>query len=214
MPRARLVIVGAGGHGRVMADVVREQGEADLVGFLDDDDALVGVAIDGAVVLGSAQDVALIDRLDASHFLPAIGSNRIRAEVADRLAALGLKPWSAVHPATTVSRHATLGEGAQVVAGVVINPGTMVGRHVILNTACSIDHDCRLGDYVFVGPGARLGGAVEVGEGAFIGMGATVIQCRSVGAGATVGAGAVVIRDVPGGETVMGCPAQPKSRNV
>jgi sugar O-acyltransferase (sialic acid O-acetyltransferase NeuD family) len=192
-----------------MADVVREQGEAELVGFLDDDNALLGRSIDGTAVLGSGQDQRLLADHAVSHFVAAIGNNRVRAEVADRLVALGLKPWSAVHPATTISEHAVIGDGAQIVAGVIVNAGAQIGRHAVLNTACSVDHDCRIGHYAFVGPGARLGGAVEVGEGAFIGMGATVVQCLCVGARATVGAGAVVIRNVPADTVVVGCPACP-----
>jgi sugar O-acyltransferase (sialic acid O-acetyltransferase NeuD family) len=196
-----------------MADVVREQGEADLVGFLDDDTTLIGKSVDGAVVLGTTRDPALLASSGASHFLAAIGNNRIRAEVFGRLVALGLEPWSAIHPATVISRNASLEAGVQIVAGVIINPGAQIGRNVILNTACSIDHDCRVGDHAFVGPGARVGGAVQIGEAALIGIGATILPCLSIGAQATVGAGAVVTRDIPEGMVVVGCPAKPIRSN-
>ena len=204
-----VVIIGAGGHGRVMADVVRCQGGCEVAGFLDDALELqgttspVGVPIIGRTAL---DDIA---GCGAGSFIVAIGSNRIRAMLFERCLDAGLTPWLAVHPSAVIAQSAEIDDGTQVVAQVVVNPGARVGRNVILNTACTIDHDCTVADHAFIAPGVNLGGEVTVGERAFVGIGASVLPGITIGAGATVGGGAVVIADVPPAATVVGVPARP-----
>lgn len=204
----RVVIAGCGGHGRVVLDVLRNQRMVRVVGFLDDRVPrpqrceTTGVPIIGAVRWQQLQAEV------ADHFVVAIGNNHIRRQ--QFLAALeaGWKPWQAVHPSAIVAKDARLGAGVQAMAAVIVNPFAQIGSNVILNTACTVDHDCLVADHAFVGPGAHLGGAVRVGEGAFLGIGALVLPGISIGAGATIGAGAVVTRDVPAGATAVGVPAR------
>ncbi|HCA47812.1 MAG TPA: hypothetical protein DEP45_10795 [Armatimonadetes bacterium] len=206
--RPGVVVIGAGGHGRVMVDVVRCQGKAEVVGFLDDAADLQGtISPIGVPIIGRTgpEDIA---GCGAVAFVVAIGSNRIRAMLFDRCLSAGLTPWPAVHPSAVIAESATLGGGTQVVAQAVVNPGARVGRNVILNTACTVDHDCIVADHAFLAPGVNLGGEVTVGESAFVGIGASVLPGITIGAGATVGGGAVVISDVPPGATVVGVPAK------
>ena len=206
--KPRLVIVGAGGHGHVMLDVLRCQGAAEIVGFLDDRAELRGTLSRGGVPIVGSTDWQQLPAGTADAFLVAIGSNDVRRRQFEAFVASGLEPWSAVHPSAIIAANATLGGGGQVVAGVIINPFAEIGRNVLLNTACTVDHDCRIGDHAFLGPGAHLGGCVEVGEMAFIGMGAVILPDVKIGEGAVVGAGAVVTKAVAPWTVVVGVPAQ------
>ncbi|MBM3473801.1 MAG: acetyltransferase [Armatimonadetes bacterium] len=211
MSRPRLVIVGAGEHGRVMADVLREQEEVDLLGFVDDDPELLGREVDGVRVLARASDPEWPGKHGATHFLAAIGNNAIRAARFAEMESRGLAAWSAIHPSAVIARSAEVGAGTQIVAGVVINPGAVIGRNVILNTSCSIDHDCRIGDHAFIAPGVHLGGTVTVGEAALMGIGAVALPGVTIGERAIVGGGAVVTKDLPPGVVAIGCPAGVRS---
>ncbi|MGI5819795.1 MAG: acetyltransferase [Armatimonadota bacterium] len=204
----RVVIIGAGGHAQVMLDVLRRQGGAEIVGFLDDAEELQGTRTRGGLEVIGRTDAESLRTCDAGAFVVAIGSNRIRKMLYERCVEAGMSPWRAVHPHATVAESAILGEGAQVVAGVVVNPHATVGADVILNTGCTVDHDNIVGDHAFLAPGAHLGGDVHVGVSAFIGIGASVLPGVTIGAGAIVGAGAVVVDDVPPGAVVVGVPAR------
>lgn len=201
---ADLLVIGAGGHGRVVASVAEASGRR-VVGFVDDDASLVGRSIDGIPVLGGTWEAAAII---AQHAAPTqavigVGDNRVREALANRLSL----PWATLmHPFSWVHHSATLGPGTVVCAGTIIQPGARIGRHVILNTSTGIEHDCVVGDHAHLAV-THLAGAVMVGEGAFLGVGAKVVPRVRIGAWATVGAGAVVIRDVPPGVTVVGVPA-------
>lgn len=202
-----LLIVGAGGHGAVVLDVVRAGGRYRPVGFLDADPTLVGRQIGGVAVLGPLNLLPKV-RQQVKHAIVAIGDNRVRRSVAQKLVQAGFELATVIHPAAVVSATAIIGRNVVVAAGAVVSTSARLGDSVIVNTGAVVDHECEIGEGAHVGPGANLAGRVQVEAGAFIGLGANVIQCLRIGTEATVGAGAVVLRDVEAGTTVAGVPAR------
>lgn len=202
----RLAILGASGHGRVIADAALAAGW-EAVAFYDD--AWPGVSASGPwQVVGRTADL----RRDAAQLdgaVVGIGDNVTRLVKLRELLAGGALLVSVVHPDAVVSTRAEVGQGSVLLGGAVVNPFARLGRGCIVNSGASVDHDCQLADGVHVSPGAHLGGGVRVGEASWIGIGASVIQGVSIGAGATVGAGAAVVDDVADGATVVGVPARP-----
>ena len=203
------VIIGAGGHGKVVLDILRAGGRHRPVGFVDADPKLAGTTVGGLPVFGA---VHLLSRLAVQHRLAAavigIGDNRARAGYVTAVDEAGLTLTAAVHPSAVVAESATLGRGVVVAAGTVVCAEAFVGDLSIVNTAATVDHECRLGSAVHVCPGAHRAVRVRVGDRAVVGLGANVLQCLRIGDGAVVGAGAVVVRDVPAYATVVGVPAR------
>ena len=202
----QLGILGASGHGRVVADAALLAGWQSVAFF---DDAWPGISAIGPwVVVGTTAELLRnINRFDGA--VVAIGENATRLTKQRGLRRGGVVLASVVHPAAVISPFAEVGEGSVILANAVVNPFARLGSGCILNTGATVDHDCQLADGVHVSPGAHLGGGVRVGEAGWIGIGASVIQGVSIGAGATVGAGAAVVDDVADGVTVVGVPARP-----
>lgn len=204
----RVLIVGAGGHAQVVADILlrmRDCGEAvEPVGYVDDNQSLAGQTLLGLPVLGTTSDIG---KLAHDAVVVAVGDNATRRRLFDRLRQTGEQFVTVRHPQAVVAPDVTIGVGTMVCAGVVINPGAVIGLNVILNTSCSIDHHNRIGDHVHIAPGVHLGGEVVVGEGALVGIGATVTPRLRIGAWSVVGAGSLVHHDVPDGVKVVGNPA-------
>lgn len=195
-----IVVVGAGGHAKVVIATVRAAG-GDVVAAFDDDRGRWGQRILGVPVKGPISN----DKIGNAHAIIAVGENRARQSLAERLHAT----WITVcHPSATIHSSVVLGPGTVVFAGSVIQPDTSLGAHSILNTAASIDHDCILRDFVHIGPGVCLCGGVTVDEGAFLGVGAKVAPNLMIGAWSTGGAGAVCVADVARETTVVGVPAR------
>ena len=201
----RLLILGAGGHGKVVADAALLSGW-DRVAFLDDRASTLPEVL-GLPVIGELS--ALLEHAAAADAaVVAIGAAARRLELQEECLRAGLTIATIIHPSASVSRFVTLGPGSVVFAKAAINPGTILGRAGIVNTAASIDHDCRLGDGVHVSPGAHLAGAVIVGDRAWVGIGAVVRQGLEIGHDSIVGAGAAVVASVPPFTTVVGVPAR------
>lgn len=201
----RLAILGASGHGKVVADIAECSGWDEVVFF---DDAWPGVSANGDwIVEGTCQSLA--DRLDAfDGVIVAIGNNTIRAEKLHWLSDIAAPVVTLVHPSAVISQYAKLDIGTVVMPGVVVNVSACIGKGVILNTGCSIDHDCAIGDCAHISPGARLAGGVKVGMQSWVGIGASVKQLINIGRQVTVGAGAVVLADLPDGVIAVGVPAK------
>ncbi len=205
--RARVVLLGAGGHARAVLDALLAQGGCEVIGLLDDNPELHGREVFGYRVLGPTEAAGDVG---ATHFVAAVGeNNRVRAKLYERGLAAGLSPWPVIHPAAVISPRAEIGPGIQALPGAIVVAGACIGENVVLNTACSVDHDCQIGDHVFIAPGARLGGNVAVGRFVLIGIGAAVLPGRAIGEGSIVGAGAVVTRDIAPGVVAYGVPARP-----
>ncbi|MGB5161623.1 MAG: acetyltransferase [Thermoanaerobaculia bacterium] len=196
----KIVVVGAGGHAKVVIATVRAAG-GDVVAAYDDDHDRWGQQILGVPINGPISSEAIGN----APAIIAIGNNRARQSIAERLHA----QWVSVcHPNTTVHSSVLLGPGTVVFAGSVIQPDATIGAHSILNTAATVDHDCIVGDFVHIGPGVCLCGGVTVDEGVLLGVGAKVAPNVEVGPWSTAGAGAVCVVDVPGSTTVVGVPAR------
>jgi sugar O-acyltransferase (sialic acid O-acetyltransferase NeuD family) len=202
----RLAIVGASGHGKVVADTALECGWQDLAFF--DDSAHPRDRFGEWPILGPT--AALLASLsEYVGVVVAIGHNRTRISKARELSAAGANMVTLVHPRAYVARDVRLGAGTVVFAGATVQPGATVGVGVIVNTGATVDHDCVLADGVHICPGAHLAGGVSVGECAWLGIGCVVRQCISIGADVVVGGAAAVMMPVPDGITVVGVPARP-----
>jgi sugar O-acyltransferase (sialic acid O-acetyltransferase NeuD family) len=207
----RVIGLGAGGHARVVIDILRRMGGFDVAGLLDPRLELKGSAIDGVPVLGDDSLMpALVKQGIAYAFIGVGGAGAPRKRIAihDRVRAEGFRLVSAIHPAAIVAASSAVGPAATIMAGAIINANASLGANVIVNTAAVVEHDCRLGDHVHVATGARLAGGVQVGDGTLVGLGALVRQGISIGRFSIVGAGAVVVDDVPDHVVVIGTPAR------
>ncbi|MGB2985554.1 MAG: acetyltransferase [Phycisphaerae bacterium] len=203
------VIVGCGGHGRVVLDILTTAGDCEVIGFVDSNPRMIGRRVDGIEVLGQPDDLpGLRSELGVERAIVAVGDNGARRGLADRLDALGFELINAIHPSANLARTVTLGRNIVIAAGVLVCAHCQIGDSVILNTGCIIDHESLIGTATHICPGARLAGRVTVESGAFVGIGATIIQSVRVGYEAVVGAGAVVISDVIPMSTVVGVPAR------
>ena len=184
----RLVIIGAGGHGKVIADNALKNGYTDIC-FADDRAA--GTCM-GLPIIGTSAELEALDD-GRTEFLIGIGSNQVRKRIAERAAL----PWATlIHPSAQIAADVTLGSGTVVMAGAVINASAKVGAHCIINTGAIVEHDNVLGDYVHLSPRTTLSGTVAVGECAWLGTGTSVINNVEICSNATVGAGSVVIRSI------------------
>jgi len=201
----KIFIFGASGHAKVVIDIIERQGLYCIDFLADDDPTLKDTDFYGYRVIGGKTELLASG---IKRGIVAIGSNRARCAVASWLADNGFGLVSAVHPSAQLGRGVTVDVGTVVMAGVVVNSDTSIGRNVIINTKASIDHDCCIGDGVHIAPGATLCGTVDVGTGSFVCAGVTIIPNQSIGKHVIIGAGSTVIKDVPDGVTVVGSPAK------
>ncbi|GJM25335.1 MAG: transferase [Phycisphaerae bacterium] len=211
----RSVIAGAGGHGRVVLDILLRSAAHQVAGFVDSDPSLTGSRMDGKPVLGTLDDLPrLRDELGVDAAIVAIGDNGIRREFADKISSMGFVLINAIHPSANLAQSVSLGSNIVIAAGALVCAHCHIGDSVILNTGCIVDHESMIAPGSHVCPGARIAGRVNIQAGVFIGIGATVIQSVQIGHHAIVGAGAVVIDDVASQSTVVGVPARIKPSSV
>lgn len=205
-----LVVFGSSGHARVVLDAIEKSGGFIVVGLLTPDFS-VGETKFGYPVLGDDDQIAaLVQERPGLVAITAIGENKIRAhcvELAQKRAP-ELRFATAIHPAASIGRDVSIGEGTFVAGGATINPGTHIGRHVIINTNASVDHDCRVGDFAHIAPNAALAGDVVLGDRSMVGLGAGVIEGRRLGSDVLVAAGGMAITDLSNGIRVAGVPAK------
>jgi sugar O-acyltransferase (sialic acid O-acetyltransferase NeuD family) len=208
-----LIVIGAGGHARVCADLLLLTGRR-LIGFTDCDELRRATQVYGIDVLGT--DRVLESYSPATVMLVngigSVGDPKQRRGAHERLSAAGWSFETLVHPSAIVSTRASLSQGAQVMAGAVVQAGAQLGIGCIVNTRASIDHDCVIGAHTHIAPGATLSGGVRIGESCHVGTGAVLIQGVSLGDGTVVAAGAVVTRSHAGNSLLMGVPARARGR--
>lgn len=198
-----VVILGAGGHAKVVAEIITKAGNI-VVGFLDDNLNIQNSEIyKDKKVLGLINDCV---KFKDCFFIIAIGNNEIRKNISKKY---NLKWYTAIHPCSTIADDVEIGEGTVIMPGVVINSGTKIGNHCIINTSSSLDHDDFIEHYVHVSPGAHLAGAVIVGEKTWIGAGATIINNININKNNIIGAGATVVQNIDDTDnTYVGVPAK------
>jgi len=193
-----ITLYGASGHGKVIVDVLRSASNASLT-IIDDNpksETILGIPVH------KTSDVDL----DAiGNTIISIGNNKVRKKLA---AQLKTNFVNAIHPNAVISNFTKIGNGTVVMAGVKINPDSVIGEHCIINTGAVVEHDANIGDFVHISPSAALAGNVTVGEGTQVGIGAIVIQGITIGKWAVIGAGAIIIRDIPDYAVVVGNPGK------
>lgn len=196
----RLIIIGASGHGKVIADIAVKNGYEDIV-FLDDDESINECA--GFPVIGKTQDVKALE----GDKIVAIGNAAIRERIQKDIETVTL-----IHPDAVIGRRVSLGKGIVVMAGAIINSDTVIGDGCIINTAASVDHDCIVEDYSHISVGAHLCGTVHIGKSTWIGAGSTVSNNVNICMNCMVGAGAVVVKDLIESGTYVGSPAKKNNK--
>lgn len=205
--RPGILVLGAGGHGKAVLDLLLAAGAFAPAGVVDAVPRVAAVL--GVPVLGNEALLPALRARGIAAAHPAVGDNAQRLAAAARLGAAGFALPALVHPAAVLGRGAVLGDGVAVMARAVVGPEARLGRLVLVNTGAIVEHDCIVEDGVHIAPGAVLAGGVRVGAGAMVGAGAVIRPGIVVGAGAVVAAGTAVVADVPAGATVAGVPARP-----
>jgi sugar O-acyltransferase (sialic acid O-acetyltransferase NeuD family) len=204
-----VIVLGAGGHAKVLIDALLAS-SALIAGIVDPDPKLAGATLLGVPVLGQDDVVAQFppSEIRLANGLGSVGLPAQRQLLFERFKAMGHSFATVIHPSAVVAPDVLIGEGTQVMAGAVIQPGSRIGVNCIINTRASVDHDCIIGDHVHVAPGVTMSGGLQVGRGSHIGTGATVIQGITIGSGCLIAAGAVVTKDIADGLKVRGIPAR------
>ncbi len=199
-----LLILGASGHGKVVADIAKKVGY-DCISFLDDNDRLVECGIYN--VIGKCDQ---LNYYNCDMFV-AIGDYRNRQYYMERIVQAGKKVVTLIHPDSVIADDVQIGVGTVVMAGTVINPSVSIGKGCIVNTSASLDHDCVVGDYAHVSVGVHVAGACKIGNNTWIGAGATVSNNVAICADCIIGAGAVVVKSIDRPGTYMGIPARERT---
>lgn len=202
--RSKLIIIGAGGHGKVVSDIALKMNLWKSISFLDDSDSAKSFL--GVEVVGKIKDSARYK--DEADFIVAIGNNTKRAQLLEGLLEQEYSVVSLIHPNSVLGFDVNIDVGTVVMAGAVVNSATRIGKGCILNTHCNVDHDNIIEDYVHISPGVNLAGTVFVGKASWVGIGSTVSSNIKINSNCIIGAGAVVISDLIEPGTYIGVPAK------
>jgi len=202
-----IVIWGASGHAKVVADIIRLEGRFELQGFLDDVDPQQREFL-GLPVLGGAGALGRLKMDGVTHIVFGFGNCEGRLKLSEVVRKEGFSLATVIHPSAVVAADVLIGAGTVIAAGAIVNPGATIGANVIINTRASVDHECEIADGAHICPGVTLGGSVIVGTAAWVGIGTTVKDHINIGARALIGAGSVVVSDIPAGVVAYGVPAR------
>ncbi len=200
----KLIIIGASGHGKVVADIAIKMNKWQSIAFLDDDESIKTSM--GLEVIGRTADAFTYK--DEADFFVAIGSNTTREKIQEKLIEQGINVICLIHPSAVIGTNVEIGFGSVVMAGVVINSSSRIGNGCIINTSSSLDHDNMIEDYVHISPGVRTAGSVSIGKGTWLGIGSVVSNNVNICSGCKVGAGAVVVKDITEPGTYVGVPVR------
>lgn len=200
-----LIIIGASGHGKVLADIAIKMQKWKKISFLDDDPNIREIL--GCPVIGPSSDASHYK--EQADFIVGIGDNEIRANIQKDLMEAGFSVTTLIHPSAIIATEVEIGIGTVIMARVVINSSTRIGNGVIINTSASVDHDNVIEDFVHLSPGVRIAGTVKVGKQSWLGIGSTIINNIVISEKTIIGAGAVVVKDIPENCTAVGSPAKP-----
>lgn len=209
-----VIVIGGGGHAKVLIDALIKQ-NITILGITETDNnssnkfilGFPSIGIDKLLSDYSPQEVSLVNGIGS------VSSTKKREEIYSSFKKLGYRFASIVHPSVIIGNDVMLLEGVQLMAGVIIQPGSMVGENTIVNTRASIDHDCIIGSHVHIAPGVTISGGVKIGDNTHVGTGATIIQGLHVGIDSLVAAGAVVVNDIPNNMKAVGVPAKIQNKN-
>ncbi|MDI6703310.1 MAG: acetyltransferase [bacterium] len=207
----KVVGVGAGGHAKVLIDILKKEDTYEIVGITDVKQELFGSEIFGIPIIGSDEELPRLFESGVGYAFIGVGSVRdpsLRTYLFRKTLQIGFRMINIVHKSAIISDEVVLGCGISIMAGAIINIGVKIGDNVIINTGAIIEHDCVIEDNVHISPGVKIGGGVRIGKDTHIGIGATIIQNKTIGEDVVVGAGSVVIRNVPDRVTVVGSPAK------
>jgi sugar O-acyltransferase (sialic acid O-acetyltransferase NeuD family) len=210
--KEKIVIVGAGGHGRETLDIFEANNERrdawNILGFIDDNPQIQGQRIRGYPVLGGVDWFSKFEAKEVRTVI-AIGDNKVRKKVAEKIGRYGAKFCNIIHPSVVMTPHVKLGEGIIIAAGSIFTSDIRIHNHVIINTDVTVGHDTVIENFVNLNPGVHINGSNKILEGAYIGSGAVTIQNITIGKWSIIGAGAVVVNDVPEKVVAVGLPAKP-----
>lgn len=199
----KVILYGAGGHGKVLADAIGLDPTCTLLGFIDDSRS--GDVL-GYPILGGMEALEKLMK-QGVHCIVAIGDCAGRAKIQAMLEEKGFGMATVIHPSATISRSARIGAGSAILAHANVGPDAELGKGCIVNTGASVDHDCMIADFTHIAPGAHVAGGVRIGRQTFVGIGSSVRELCTIGSNVTIGAGAAVVSNIPNAVTALGVPA-------
>lgn len=205
-----LLLIGAGGHAKVLIDSLSHQPQVNILGILDASGERVGEELLGVKILGTDDAIKNYSpaKVQLVNALGSVDIPALRKKVYEHFKALGFTFYTVIHPTACIAKSCTIGEGCQILAGSIIQPDCVLGANVIINTGATLDHDCQIGDHTHIAPGAVLSGTVSIDAESHIGTRAVIIQNIHLGRQCLVGAGSVVINNLKAGSKVVGVPAK------